>query len=88
MSNEYVMEEHPAVKELICKLPYQLTNAQTKVWQEISENMKSDTVMSRLVRRCWFGKDYCSCACIIKYCYEWISGGNDGADRSIGKAAL
>ena len=50
MSNEYVMEEHPAVKELIRKLPYQLTNAQTKVWQEISENMKSDTVMSRLVQ--------------------------------------
>ena len=50
MSNEYVMEEHSAVKELIRKLPYQLTNAQTKVWQEISENMKSDTVMSRLVQ--------------------------------------
>ena len=50
MSNEYVMEEHPAVKELIRKIPYQLTNAQTKVWQEISENMKSDTVMSRLVQ--------------------------------------
>lgn len=50
MSNEYVMEEHPAVKELIRKLPYQLTNAQTKVWREISENMKSDTVMSRLVQ--------------------------------------
>ena len=50
MSNEYVMEDHPAVKELIRKLPYQLTNAQTKVWQEISENMKSDTVMSRLVQ--------------------------------------
>lgn len=50
MSNEYVMEEHPAVKELIRKLPYQLTNAQTKVWQEISENMKSDMVMSRLVQ--------------------------------------
>lgn len=50
MSNEYVMEEHTAVKELIRKLPYQLTNAQTKVWQEISENMKSDTVMSRLVQ--------------------------------------
>lgn len=49
-ANEYVMEQHPAVEELIRKLPYQLTNAQTKVWQEISENMKSDTVMSRLVQ--------------------------------------
>lgn len=49
-ANEYVMEEHPAVEELIRKLPYQLTNAQTKVWQEISENVKSDTVMSRLVQ--------------------------------------
>ena len=50
MSNEYVMEEHPAVAELIQKLPYQLTKAQMKVWREISENMKSDTVMSRLVQ--------------------------------------
>ena len=49
-ANEYVMEEHPAVEELIRKLPYQLTNAQAKVWREISENMKSDTVMSRLVQ--------------------------------------
>lgn len=49
-ANEYVMEQHPAVEELIRKLPYRLTNAQTKVWQEISENMKSDTVMSRLVQ--------------------------------------
>lgn len=49
-ANEYVMEQHPAVEELIRKLPYQLTNAQTKVWREISENMKSDTVMSRLVQ--------------------------------------
>lgn len=49
-ANEYVMEQHPAVEELIRKLPYQLTNAQMKVWQEISENMKSDTVMSRLVQ--------------------------------------
>ena len=29
---------------------HQLTKAQMKVWREISENMKSDTVMSRLVQ--------------------------------------
>ena len=48
--NEYVIPVHPKVEEFIKNLPYKLTNAQQKVWNEIAANMKSDTVMSRLVQ--------------------------------------
>lgn len=48
--NEYVIPTHPQVEEFINKLPYDLTNAQKKVWKEIAGNMQSDTVMSRLVQ--------------------------------------
>ncbi len=48
--NEYVMEKHPKIDTFIGKLPFQLTGAQQKVWEEILTNMASDTVMSRLVQ--------------------------------------
>ena len=38
------------MEELIRRLPFELTGAQKKVWQEISADMASDTVMSRLVQ--------------------------------------
>lgn len=50
LENEYVMTKHPEVEKFIKKLPYELTNAQKKVWNEIAENMASETVMSRLVQ--------------------------------------
>ena len=48
--NEYVIPENPQAEELIRRLPFELTGAQKKVWQEISADMASDTVMSRLVQ--------------------------------------
>lgn len=48
--NEYVIPVHGKVEEFIKELPYELTNAQKKVWKEIAANMQSDTVMSRLVQ--------------------------------------
>lgn len=48
--NEYVIPKHPEIDTFIGKLPFQLTKAQQKVWEEIAENMASDTVMSRLVQ--------------------------------------
>lgn len=48
--NEYVIPVHDDVDKFIKKLPYDLTNAQKKVWEEIAANMQSDTVMSRLVQ--------------------------------------
>lgn len=50
LQNEYVIEKSPETDAFVEKLPYELTNAQKKVWNEIAENMASDTVMSRLVQ--------------------------------------
>ncbi|MGN1377730.1 MAG: ATP-dependent DNA helicase RecG [Dorea sp.] len=50
LANEYVIEPQPEVDLLIQNLPYELTGAQKKVWKEISSDMASDTVMSRLVQ--------------------------------------
>ena len=48
--NDYVIPASPRVEEFIKELPYELTGAQKKVWKEISTDMASDTVMSRLVQ--------------------------------------
>lgn len=48
--NEYVIPRSREVEAFIQKLPYELTGAQKKVWNEIADNMASDTVMSRLVQ--------------------------------------
>lgn len=48
--NEYVIPKHPEIDKFIGKLPFKLTKAQQKVWEEIAVNMASDTVMSRLVQ--------------------------------------
>lgn len=50
LENEYVVGKKPEVDEFIRRLPFQLTNAQSKVWREIADDMASDTVMSRLVQ--------------------------------------
>lgn len=48
--NEYVIPKSEEVEAFIKKLPYMLTSAQRKVWDEIAENMAGKTVMSRLVQ--------------------------------------
>lgn len=50
IANEYVIPRHEGVEAFIRKLPYELTGAQKKVWNEIAENMESNTAMSRLVQ--------------------------------------
>lgn len=50
LTNEYVMQQHPDIDAFISRLPFKLTKAQEKVWDEIAGNMSSDTVMSRLVQ--------------------------------------
>lgn len=50
IANEYVIPRHESVEAFIRKLPYELTGAQKKVWNEIAENMESNTAMSRLVQ--------------------------------------
>lgn len=48
--NEFLLKRVSETEELICKLPYQLTNAQLKVWHEIETDMTSEKVMNRLVQ--------------------------------------
>ena len=50
LANEYRMEMKPEVEAFVQGLPYQLTNAQQKVWTEILRDISGDTAMSRLVQ--------------------------------------
>ena len=50
LANEYRMEMKPEVEAFVQGLPYQLTDAQQKVWTEILRDISGDTAMSRLVQ--------------------------------------
>lgn len=50
LANEYVMERKEETDAFLRGLPYKLTEAQQKVWREISADMAGDTAMSRLVQ--------------------------------------
>lgn len=48
--NSLQIREKEEIEIFIKKLPYELTNAQRKVWKEISDDMTGPYVMSRLVQ--------------------------------------
>lgn len=48
--NECRMEPRQEVDNFLAQLPFELTNAQKKVWQEIRKDMQGDYTMSRLVQ--------------------------------------
>lgn len=48
--NNFALKKVAETEELIKRLPYQLTNAQLKVWHEIEADMISEKAMSRLVQ--------------------------------------
>jgi ATP-dependent DNA helicase RecG len=48
--NTYILEEPKEVTRLIEHLPYNLTNAQIRTWNEIKEDIKSERVMNRLIQ--------------------------------------
>ena len=48
--NQFIFQKLDHVHNIINKLPYELTNAQKKVWQEILYDMQSEHVMSRLIQ--------------------------------------
>lgn len=50
IKNHYLIQEDEAVTQLMASLPYTLTKAQLRVWQEIAEDIKSPVVMNRLVQ--------------------------------------
>ena len=49
-SSQYRMIEVADTNRLIESLPYRLTNAQQKVWEEIQSDLCGDTVMNRLIQ--------------------------------------
>lgn len=49
-NNTFVLTKKEAATNLISRLPYHLTKAQLKVWDEIKADMTSEKVMSRLVQ--------------------------------------
>lgn len=48
--NHNIFNEPKEIKKLIEKLPYELTKAQIKTWNEIKKDISSDYVMNRLVQ--------------------------------------
>ncbi len=49
-SNQCVMADDKAVEQLLSSLPYQLTKAQLKVWEEIKNDLSGNKTMNRLVQ--------------------------------------
>lgn len=48
--NRHILEEPKEVKTLINNLPYELTNAQKRIWEEIKRDISSTKVMNRLIQ--------------------------------------
>ncbi len=48
--NTFVLENADPVIEFLQKMPFDLTNAQQKVWQEISEDLSGPYCMNRLIQ--------------------------------------
>lgn len=48
--SEYRMQECEECDQLIRQFPYQLTNAQLRVWQEVKHDLQGDFVMNRLIQ--------------------------------------
>lgn len=48
--NRHILEEPKEVKTLINNLPYELTNAQKRTWEEIKRDISSTKIMNRLIQ--------------------------------------
>ena len=48
--NRFILEDQPEIEQFLKELPYDLTNAQKRVWKEIQNDMQGSHVMSRLVQ--------------------------------------
>ena len=50
IANQCVMKPVQETENLLSNLPYELTNAQKKVWKEISDDLQGPKLMSRLIQ--------------------------------------
>lgn len=48
--NRFKMQPSDHVEQLVQKLPYTLTNAQNKVWEDIKKDFSGEKIMSRLIQ--------------------------------------
>ena len=48
--NHFILEDRPEINRFLSSLPYDLTDAQKKVWREIRQDMQGGHTMSRLVQ--------------------------------------
>ncbi len=48
--NRFILNDRPEIDRFLNELPYELTKAQKRVWEEIKTDMKSTHIMSRLVQ--------------------------------------
>ncbi len=48
--NTHIINEFKREEDFINRLPYELTNAQKKVWEEIKSDLSGKTVMNRLIQ--------------------------------------
>lgn len=48
--NKHILKEPEEVRNLINNLPYELTNAQKRTWEEIKKDISSNKVMNRLIQ--------------------------------------
>ena len=48
--NHFILEDRPEITRFLSSLPYDLTDAQKKVWREIRQDMQGAHTMSRLVQ--------------------------------------
>lgn len=48
--NRYVLRECPECDQLIASLPYKLTNAQLRTWQEVKQDVSGSGIMNRLIQ--------------------------------------
>lgn len=50
ISNQFQITEHSKTDRFLAQLPYKLTNAQAKVWDEVRQGLGGRLVMSRLIQ--------------------------------------
>ena len=74
-NNKFHLRKVPEIEEFVNKLPYKLTNAQTKVWSEIQKDLMSDRVMARLVQGdVGSGKTIVALLALLFVCYNGYQG--------------
>lgn len=73
--NTFKFHAVPKIQGFINQLPYDLTNAQKKVWNEIQKDLMSDRVMARLVQGdVGSGKTIVALLSLLFVCYNGYQG--------------